>query len=451
MKTIILAGGSGTRLWPLSRGSYPKQFLRLGGEGSLLQKTVQRQLLVCDPSDIYIITNERFRNHVCEQAKEVTDLPLENVVVEPVGRNTAPAIVLALSFMFQQKRCSPNDVVFISSADHYITPEDAFARAVKIGVDVASQGFLVTFGVEPTRAETGYGYIRKSERQGSAFSVHSFVEKPDSARAEEYVAGGEYLWNSGMFAFTYGTFFEELQRHEPSIASLSQVPYDIMYNSFSQMPNISIDYAVMERSSKVMTVPLDFFWTDVGSFDSLHEYMDKGADGNVTIGDVMVLDTTNSLVIGNGKRLISTIGLDNIVVIDTDDALLVADKEKTQGVKQLVDMMKKEERREVQCHATTAFPWGSVTLVDEGDEYMVAKVELKCGQSVALSEFVHEVGEQWEITLRIVRGELRYGNRVWPSGALIALREISHGTVSTDLSEGVVLFATACCCDSACV
>ncbi|MBT3393710.1 MAG: mannose-1-phosphate guanylyltransferase/mannose-6-phosphate isomerase [Waddliaceae bacterium] len=343
MKTIILAGGCGTRLWPLSRKSHPKQFLHIDGQPSLFQKTIQRQLKVCDAESIFVVTNSDYRDIIVEQMRDIADIPNENVIVEPIMRNTAPAIALATKYVVERGNCNDDEPVVVVTSDHHIEPEDRFAEAVIRAGSFAEKGHIVIFGIQPTHPETGYGYIKEGDAvDDSVYVVDAFVEKPDSATAEKYLSEGCYLWNSGMFIFTPATMLAEMKKHCNEIYERSQKTYDEMYSDFPTMPKISIDYAVMEKAQNVLVLPLDITWSDIGSYDSYYEFKDKDDNGNVAIGDVIACDTKNSLIIGS-KRTIATIGLDNIIIVETDDALLIAQRGHSQKVKDVVERLQKAD------------------------------------------------------------------------------------------------------------
>jgi mannose-1-phosphate guanylyltransferase/mannose-6-phosphate isomerase len=410
MKAVILAGGSGTRLWPISRKGFPKQFMKVNGDKSLLCLSIERVLRVCNPEDLHIITNESYKFHVKEELRNVSELLENNMILEPVGRNTAPAIALIIKYCVDKLGCGHDEVIFIAPSDHIIKPIDKFVEYVKKSEAIAKEGYIVTFGVKPDKPETGYGYIKKgellSEKSGTGYKVSKFVEKPDLETALKYVESREYFWNSGMFAFTIRDMLEELRKHSPEIYNRLDRSFDDVVKDFGNMPDISIDYAVMEKSDKSVVMPVDISWSDVGSWDSFFEILENDENSNVKIGDVIAIDTKNTLVIGN-KRLISTIGLENLIVVETDDAILVAQRGQTQKVKDVVRKLNKEDRKEAIEHTTIYRPWGSYTVLEEGPRYKIKRIVVKPGQRLSL-QMHHHRSEHWVVikgTAKVTTGE----------------------------------------------
>jgi mannose-1-phosphate guanylyltransferase / mannose-6-phosphate isomerase len=405
MKIIILAGGGGTRLFPLSRTCYPKQFLQLGNDQSLLAQTVKRFLPLVKASDIIIVTNKDYRHHVKSELA-ACDAKDAHILLEPVARNTAPAIAIAVRYCLEALGSAPDEVVFVSTSDHIIRPNEVFGQSVRQAVTIAEQDKIVTFGVKPDKPETGYGYIQAGEKYGSGFVVDSFKEKPDKQTAEEYVASGNYYWNSGMFAFSLKCFLEELQQFEPEIYDLTSRPLKDLLNDFENMPNISIDYAVAERSSRVVTIPLTAYWNDIGSWDAIYEVMDKDSSGNALKGDCIPIDCKNSLMSGR-NRLIAGIGLEDILVVETDDVILVAKKGESQKVKDLVQELKRRNRKEAEEHTTMFRPWGSYTVLGEGPGYKMKKIAVHSGARLSLQLHYHR-SEHWIViggTAKVTIGE----------------------------------------------
>jgi mannose-1-phosphate guanylyltransferase/mannose-6-phosphate isomerase len=405
MKVVILAGGSGTRLWPFSRRSFPKQFLHFGDQKTLLQKTVLRFIETVSPSDILVMTNQDYFHLVKSQLDPID--PRLQVFVEPEKKNTAPAIYLAVKFLQEKWNVDPNESFVVSSSDHMISPEKVFLEALKGAEPLVDQGHHVIFGIRPHQPETGYGYIKVQEVKGSgAWKVERFVEKPDYALAQEYVLSGSYLWNSGIFLFQVQTFLDEIDRFCPQIGEIGKEGLQQTISRFSKMPDISIDYALMEKTSKAMVVPLEVSWSDVGSWDSVYEGLEKDQNQNVKVGNVVDIDTKNCLIMG-GKRLISTIGLEDLLIIETEDALFIGKKGESQKVKGLVEELKKRNAKEPFEHLTTHRPWGSFTILEEGARYKIKRIVVEPKQRLSLQMHYHR-SEHWVVikgTAKVTIGE----------------------------------------------
>lgn len=395
LKIIILAGGGGTRLFPLSRTCFPKQFMKIDGEESLLAQTVMRFMPVAKASDMVIVTNKEYIHHIKSELSSCGAQGV-HVLLEPVGRNTAPAIALAARYCIDELGASEEEVLFVTPSDHIIRQQDLFIQAIEQAEEMAKQENIVTFGIKPDKAETGYGYIEAGASCGFGFAVRSFKEKPSQVVAEEYVAAGRYYWNSGMFAVTIGQIMGELRTHQPEIYQLSTASYAGTLAQFAAMPNISIDYAVAEKSNRVVTIPLLAYWNDIGSWDAIYDVLDKDRDGNAVKGDCMTIDCTNTLMLGR-SRLIAGIGLEDLLVVETDDVIVVAKKGESQKVKDLVSEIKERGRREADEHTTLYRSWGSTTALGGGPGYKMKKVIVNPGERLSLQMHYHR-SEHWIVT-----------------------------------------------------
>ncbi|HAS4575607.1 TPA: mannose-1-phosphate guanylyltransferase/mannose-6-phosphate isomerase [Vibrio cholerae] len=412
---VIMAGGSGSRLWPLSRSLYPKQFISLASDKSMLQETITR-LSGLEHQAPLLICNQEHRFIVAEQLRQQR-IKHGGIVLEPVGRNTAPAIALAA---LHATKHGDDPLLLVLAADHVIQNQAAFTQAVKNAVKPAEQGMLVTFGIVPTAPETGYGYIKQGEVVGeTAYRVAQFVEKPNLATAEQYLASGEYYWNSGMFLFKASRYLKELKAHRPDILHACELAMQgargdldfvrIEESSFTECPEDSIDYAVMEKTQDALVVPMDAGWSDVGSFSALWEVSSKDSHGNVMVGDVIAEQTHNSYIYAQNK-LVSTVGVDNLVIIETKDAVLVANKDKVQDVKNVVNQLKALQRRECEQHREVYRPWGSHDEIAEGERYHVKHLRVKPGEQTAL-QMHHHRAEHWVVvqgTAKVTNGDKSY-------------------------------------------
>lgn len=398
---VILSGGSGSRLWPLSRQNQPKQFLTLLGDRSLFQETVLRASRLDGMQAPVTVCSEDHRFMVGEQLHEI-GLPSGGILLEPEARNTAPAIALAALHV---RAKDPDGVLLVMPADHLIEDESAFRSAVEHAAGVAQDGWLVTFGIHPDYPETGYGYIRRGDAISTdAYRVERFVEKPDAPTAEAYLAEGAYAWNSGMFMFRADRYLEELGRLQPQILeacerACAEAKRDLDFiridrAAFATSPNDSIDYAVMEKTDHAAVVPVSCGWSDIGSWSSLWAAAPRDADGNRYEGDVLAIDTHNSLVRASERRMIATIGVDDLVIVDTPDATLVARKDRVQDVKKVVDRLKAAGRPEHLFHRKVYRPWGNYDSIDMGDRFQVKRIVVKPGAALSLQKH-HKRAEHW--------------------------------------------------------
>lgn len=413
---VLLSGGVGSRLWPVSRESFPKQFLPMTGTDSLLVQTLRRSGQVSDVADPILVCNEDHRFLVAEQLRGA-GIKAAAILLEPVGRNTAPAVAAAA---LQALTGDSDAILLVLPADHVITQPEAFAEAVANGLAAAKAGALVTFGIVPTAPETGYGYIRCGEAQGSqVFALREFVEKPDLATAESYLASGDYYWNSGMFLLRADSYLAELETHAPAMLAavreaLAGARQDLDFTrldaaAFKQCPSDSIDYAVMEHTTRGAVVPLSCGWSDVGSWSSLWDVEAKDDHGNACSGDVMLHDTDNTYVRAE-SRLVATVGVDNLIVVETSDAVLVADKSKVQDVKHIVNALKKQARAEAILHKRVYRPWGSYESLVNAGRFQVKRIVVNPGAQLSL-QMHHHRAEHWIVvsgTAQVTCGDKEY-------------------------------------------
>lgn len=408
IQPVILAGGTGSRLWPLSRELYPKQLLQLTNNSSLLQNTVKRVAKLAQVQPPLIVVGEEHRFITKSQLDEL-GVKDYTILLEPVGRNTAPAISGAAEYL---RRHGNDDVVMlVLPSDHLITMEDAFCDAVNRAAELAVQGRIVTFGIVPEGPETGYGYIEKGE--GS--EVASFKEKPAYQVAEDYVKSGKFFWNSGMFAFTVKTFNEEMTKHSPEIlggmvesvrgGEKDDVFFRFESDAMTHTPSDSIDYALMEKTDCASVVAADLGWSDIGSWQALWQVLDKDSNGNVCRGDV-ILEKTKNCFIKAENKLVAAVGLENTMVVETADAVLVASMSDSQDVKKIVELLKKKDRKEFRYHRTVYRPWGSYTVLEEQQRYQMKRIVVNPGAKLSLQKHHHRY-EHWVVvtgTARITNG-----------------------------------------------
>ncbi|MFL4619397.1 mannose-1-phosphate guanylyltransferase/mannose-6-phosphate isomerase [Stenotrophomonas maltophilia] len=408
IQPVILSGGSGTRLWPLSREAYPKQFLPLAGELTMLQATWQRVAPLAARGPL-VIANEEHRFVAAEQLQQVGTEPAA-IILEPVGRNTAPAIAVAA---LEATRDGADALLLVLPSDHVITDEAAFRNAVQAAASAAEAGKLVTFGIVPTGPETGYGYIKAADGQGLR-AVERFVEKPDLDTATGYVSSGQYYWNSGMFLFKASRYLQELERFQPAMLAGSRQAWQqarrdadftrLDKDAFTAVPSDSIDYAVMERTADAVVIPLDAGWNDVGSWTALRDVSQQDGDGNAHQGDVIAIDCRNTYAYA--QRLVAMVGLDDVIVVETDDAVLVGKADRMQEVKTVVAQLKAEGRSEATWHRKVYRPWGAYDSIDNGERFQVKRITVKPGGTLSL-QMHHHRAEHWIVvsgTAEVTRG-----------------------------------------------
>ncbi len=400
---LILSGGSGTRLWPVSRKHLPKQFLALAGKGTLFQQTLARTRRLPDVGAPIVVANEGHRFLAAEQLL-AAGIEGATIILEPIGRNTAPAIALGA---LQALAHDSEALLLVLPADHLIGDATAFAAAIAQAVTLAEQGWLVTFGIRPDRAETGFGYIRRAETVGDGgFRVERFVEKPDLATAQSYLTDGGYDWNSGMFLFKAARYLEEMAEHAPAMLAAVRAAHGgatvdldfvrIDHDAFAKVPADSIDYAVMEKTRRAAVVPVSCAWSDIGSWAALWLTGDKDAQGNLCEGDTLEVDTRNCLLRSHDRHLLATVGVDDLVVVTTPDATLVARRDAAQDVKQIVERLKAAGRSEYELHRMVYRPWGSYDSLEAGERFQVKRIVVKPGAALSLQKHHHRA-EHWVV------------------------------------------------------
>jgi len=405
LRVVLLSGGSGTRLWPLSREAYPKQFLALAGELTLFQDTWLRAQALADGHAPIVIANEEHRFLAAEQLRQI-GVDHAPILLEPVGRNTAPAIAAAA---LKARAEGDDPVLLVLPSDHVVRDVDAFHAAVRAALPAAEAGALVTFGIEPDAPETGYGYIHAAPGEGVR-NVLRFVEKPDAATAQQYLDSGDYYWNSGMFAFRASRYLDELQRHQPAMLAAVERAFAAARDdgdfirldeeTFAASPSDSIDYAVMEKTDAAKVLPVDFGWNDVGSWAALWQVSAHDDDGNAHHGDVIAIDSRGSYA--HARRLVALVGVENLIVVETDDAVLVAHKDKVQQVKEVVARLKDDQRSQAALHREVHRPWGSYDAIDAAPGFQVKRIKVKPGGRLSLQSHNHRA-EHWIV----VRGSAR--------------------------------------------
>lgn len=411
---VILSGGSGTRLWPLSRREYPKQLLELTEAGSLLQATVKRGSCMDGVTVPLVVCNESYRFMIAEQLRLI-DVQPDAIFLEPEGRNSAPAVAAA-AFHVQKKH--PGALMLVMPSDHVLQDEDLFCQAVEKGIEAAENENFVLFGITPDRPETGYGYIHvdEADKKMKSYPVKEFVEKPDLETAQAYLDSGEYCWNSGIFIFKPSVLLDTLRELEPEMyeccrEAVHKARIDLDFvrlheQSFTSSPAKSIDYAVMERVRNLAVVPFDGDWSDIGSWDSLMKELPSDSDGNVVAGDIVVENVSGSFLHSSG-RLIGVVGMENVIVVETADAVLVADRDHSQDVGKLVEKLRRDGRNEIAVHRRVYRPWGSYETVDSGIRFQVKRIIVKPGGVLSL-QMHHHRAEHWVVvkgTAKITLGE----------------------------------------------
>lgn len=403
MKILLLAGGRGTRLWPLSRVEYPKQFLKLSKDKSLFQSTLERMLGIAKQEDIFILTSSDLVDTVHQELREIAFPYRENVLVEPEQKNTMPAILLALKYLKECKAVSDDEAIMVCPCDHHIEPQEKWHEAIVKALKLLDDSNLLLFGCEPHYPATGYGYLKKGSKiKGQeAFYLESFKEKPSLDLAQRFIQDGSYLWNSGVFAFKLEKMMQAISEHVTEVKPYLNETYKEFCKNFSKLPSISIDYAVMEKIQGAVLYPLSISWSDIGTWDRLHEILPKDDNGNVKRGEVLDIDTKNSLIMTE-KRLVSTIGLEDMLIVETADVIFISKLEHSQRVQEVVANLQKSNKRQVTSHLTTYRPWGYYTILEEGPRYKVKKIVVNPGQSLSLQMHYHR-SEHWVVVAGVAK------------------------------------------------
>ena len=419
---VILAGGVGSRFWPFSRELEPKQFMKIIGQSSLLQATIQRLKGVVEARCVYIITNNIYFYEVKAQVAKF-GIPDSNIILEPQGKNTAPAVGLCAKLI---SRMDKDAVLLVLPSDHFIKNIENFKKTLKKAIVCAKDNLLVTIGIKPNAPSTGYGYIKVDGKRNGYIAVAKFLEKPDLNKAKEYFKDKKFFWNSGMFIWKASVFLEETRKYLPKLYANLQ-----LINSVNDIPRIwpkieaiSVDYGIMECSRRIALIPADFYWTDLGSWDALAEIFPKDKKGNITSNDTLNVDSHGVCVFSRGNRLVSTIGVDNMVIADTPDALLVCDRNRTQDVKQLVEKLKTLKRKEHQVHLTERRPWGSFTVLQQGVGFKIKLIEIAPGKRLSLQRHKNRA-EHWVVVSGIAK--VTSGDRV----------SLVHSNESIYISKGI--------------
>jgi len=390
MKILLLAGGSGNRLWPLSRPDFPKQFLKIEDKLSLLQKTVARFLKNYAPEDLVILTQSELKTQVQVEVGELSPLLQERVIVEPSRKNTAPAILYALKWLEENGELS--DTFLVAPCDHLISPEQTFLEKVEEARAWAKKGSHITFGIFPTHPHTGYGYIECAPEKEIS-SVHSFIEKPSLPKAKSLLMQGDTLWNAGIFLFNTAQFFDDLKTFQPEMAAGYAHSLEEAFSTFNPL---SIDYALVEHSKHLKVIPLSLSWSDVGSWDAIYDTLPKDERGNATSGNVVEVETKNCLLYG-GKRLIGAAGIEDLLVIDSEDALLITKKGASDQLRLLIQKLQERGAKEVDHHPTTHRPWGAYTVLEEEEKIKIKRITVKPGGKLSL-QYHHHRSEHWVVT-----------------------------------------------------